>query len=62
MLDAAHGEAVGANVGVRRADVGGTEHQAAGPLAARERRRRPAKALRTDVRQGSRRPGAEARS
>ena len=63
MLDAAHGKAVAASAAVVGIDVGGIESQVAHIGTARRLgRRRPAVAIRADIRQGSRRLDAEARS
>ena len=62
MLDAAHGEAVSAAVGMQRIHVTRFEEQEAGTGAARLGRRRPRIAVRADIVQCSRRSVAEARS
>ena len=63
MLDAAHGEGVGAVVPIQRVDVRRIEVQVARvEIAGKPRRRRPHIAIRADGRQGSRVTGAVARS
>ena len=63
MLDAAHGEGVGAVVRTERLNVGGCEAYEAGiAVAGCVRRRRPVEAAGADILQGSRFTAAGARS